>query len=88
MGKLATVSYTHLDVYKRQLHNGAILQGGGGLVGCDLGNFRIVVVEAALELIIPAPDVPVSYTHLDVYKRQHPDPVRRHHHLCERTRSG
>ena len=39
------------------LHNGAILQGGGGLVGCDLGNFRIVVVEAALELIVPAPDV-------------------------------
>ena len=39
------------------LDGGAVLQGGGGLVRCDLGNFRIVVVEAALELIVPAPDV-------------------------------
>ena len=39
------------------LHGGAVLQGGGGLVGCDLLDLRIVVVEAALELIIPAPDV-------------------------------
>ena len=39
------------------LDGGAVLQGGGGLVRCDLGNFRIVVVEAALELVVPAPDV-------------------------------
>ena len=39
------------------LHGGAVLQGGGGLVGCDLLDLGIVVVEAALELIIPAPNV-------------------------------
>ena len=39
------------------LDDGAVLQGGGGLIGCDFGNFRIVIVEAALELIVPAPDV-------------------------------
>ena len=54
------VSYTHLDVYKRQQHNRFRIVGAfpgdlvekGGRVGRGVG-----------------PD-PVSYTHLDVYKRQ------------------
>ena len=62
------VSYTHLDVYKRQdLLNGADveapdLRGGAALVIAALqaqGSTRVMGAE------------PVSYTHLDVYKRQH-----------------
>ena len=52
-----TVSYTHLDVYKRQLQ---------ALFGLFL------MVSAALlwrQAAQPAPGT-VSYTHLDVYKRQ------------------
>ena len=41
----------------RPFYNCAVLQGSGGLVGSDFGNFWIVVVEAALKLIVPAPDV-------------------------------
>ena len=63
------VSYTHLDVYKRQggavqldpvvVHNGA--DGVQGEVGRRHGGLPHL---ALLE--------PVSYTHLDVYKRQEP----------------
>ena len=62
----APVSYTHLDVYKRQTRMGA-------------GNARFLcadAAEAAQQLLAEGlrPDVvvldPVSYTHLDVYKRQ------------------
>ena len=53
------VSYTHLDVYKRQgvgsgiVINGQMVYGHDGFAG-ELGHTII----------------PVSYTHLDVYKRQ------------------
>ena len=50
-----TVSYTHLDVYKRQAHTVDHVHQKADLHG-DLG-----VAHAA---------EPVSYTHLDVYKRQ------------------
>ena len=63
------VSYTHLDVYKRQA------QGGGSM--------RVISREALqalrerypkgarVELVqMDDPQAPVSYTHLDVYKRQ------------------
>ena len=56
-GALGPVSYTHLDVYKRQdLAWGAIMSADGStgqILGVALGAFD-----------------PVSYTHLDVYKRQ------------------
>ena len=49
-----SVSYTHLDVYKRQGHCKAFRTAvGGGL--SELCRKRVI---------------PVSYTHLDVYKRQ------------------
>ena len=52
-----TVSYTHLDVYKRQ---------GGGFL--DLIGYTKEQFEQ--ELHSQCTYVPVSYTHLDVYKRQ------------------
>ena len=51
-----TVSYTHLDVYKRQVNAlGQPIDGKGPI---ETSKFRRIE--------------PVSYTHLDVYKRQHP----------------
>ena len=59
----SAVSYTHLDVYKRQT-----VGGEGGLVidESKLAN------KTALETAINEAKAlqPVSYTHLDVYKRQ------------------
>ena len=67
-----SVSYTHLDVYKRQelyVKNGAelILNEGNTLVFYD--KFDDVINTSTTKY----PDRPasVSYTHLDVYKRQH-----------------
>ena len=61
-----SVSYTHLDVYKRQVQPGLLVLGLGLLDVClgagdsgdglRLGGFRTLNA--------------VSYTHLDVYKRQ------------------
>ena len=61
------VSYTHLDVYKRQVDavtgtEAAVFEGQSG-------------IEAGLaDELINASDAisAVSYTHLDVYKRQEP----------------
>ena len=53
------VSYTHLDVYKRQQ-----------FAQVDLIEIAVGLIpygEAGGDLLI---DQPVSYTHLDVYKRQ------------------
>ena len=61
---LAPVSYTHLDVYKRQLHAGAGVRRaaddlhGLARAGIDHADAQAVGVGT------------VSYTHLDVYKRQ------------------
>ena len=56
------VSYTHLDVYKRQV-----------LVGDLIAVARVVQLQhqAAVARNIAFGDT-VSYTHLDVYKRQAP----------------
>ena len=62
------VSYTHLDVYKRQITDSA---GRRLRVEHDTRSGRII------EICGPHPEdpekeiTPVSYTHLDVYKRQH-----------------
>ena len=54
---LGSVSYTHLDVYKRQVNNGN--------TDCTVGrSFPEMDIE---KVVFHAP---VSYTHLDVYKRQ------------------
>ena len=70
-----TVSYTHLDVYKRQAEDdlAAALRGVGlhklsGYVALELFLLRLVqLVQLGPHTCGP---VPVSYTHLDVYKRQ------------------
>ena len=54
-----SVSYTHLDVYKRQLRHLAT------------GFYRIIHKISIQYTYIPMIKLhPVSYTHLDVYKRQ------------------
>ena len=56
------VSYTHLDVYKRQFVDVAVDQGGcGETTKVTYHDDPIFEVDGV---------VPVSYTHLDVYKRQ------------------
>ena len=58
------VSYTHLDVYKRQI----LLGHSSSSRARQLQTLRQATLSNTrnhLELIIP-----VSYTHLDVYKRQ------------------
>ena len=51
------VSYTHLDVYKRQVHEAASTFYAGEKV-------RVPEIRVS--------HIAVSYTHLDVYKRQAP----------------
>ena len=59
----ASVSYTHLDVYKRQLYDLRIYERSQKGMG-DHGN------TGSLQRTGKQGTVPVSYTHLDVYKRQ------------------
>ena len=58
---IAAVSYTHLDVYKRQVH--AMAEQLMKLLKKDL----VVYLSDGNTLKEPTA---VSYTHLDVYKRQ------------------
>ena len=78
------VSYTHLDVYKRQRQHREVqgrLGGGAGasdvgdqLSGLDdlaFGDHRVLEVQVVgRDLGVAADGAAVSYTHLDVYKRQ------------------
>ena len=57
------VSYTHLDVYKRQL----VMQ-----VGQRVAANHGLGQRFGLNQVKPVVVGPVSYTHLDVYKRQGP----------------
>ena len=59
------VSYTHLDVYKRQIFYGYLYQEKK-CFGLDYNDLIVFV----LYLFEQNPAIPVSYTHLDVYKRQ------------------
>ena len=58
-----TVSYTHLDVYKRQINNRSKLEEDFGTpeekIDAEKGDWEACMTFNA-----------VSYTHLDVYKRQ------------------
>ena len=68
---ITAVSYTHLDVYKRQRFPLDLPFSGKG---------RIVDLDTALE--IKRGIKAVSYTHLDVYKRQ-PWPIEHSQHLFQ-----
>ena len=61
---MTTVSYTHLDVYKRQVRTNT-LEGYARMV-----NRYIVGPIGQMYMDEVTTDDPVSYTHLDVYKRQ------------------
>ena len=67
------VSYTHLDVYKRQVHSGEELFQRTELEqGVDHSDNHIFA-KTGLQHLFNEPYrrfAPVSYTHLDVYKRQ------------------
>ena len=58
-----TVSYTHLDVYKRQTGNWACITNVLRM-NISYNNFDMLEIGYGINLR------PVSYTHLDVYKRQ------------------
>ena len=72
------VSYTHLDVYKRQAQYIAIIGGKGARhkIGA-LHELRTQNIGSTARLrgsiaeCTRFAEVAVSYTHLDVYKRQH-----------------
>ena len=72
---LVPVSYTHLDVYKRQVSEivGYIVyifteKPGETFFGWRLYAFGLAGIIMAVLLMRSR--IPVSYTHLDVYKRQ------------------
>ena len=58
------VSYTHLDVYKRQTYTDGLKAVDMVLVQKLNDNNKYVIIARVVE-------ASVSYTHLDVYKRQH-----------------
>ena len=66
---MSPVSYTHLDVYKRQglERIAAMVQGKSNNFETDL---LFPLVEEAARLTNSQYGRAVSYTHLDVYKRQ------------------
>ena len=91
MNVTSAVSYTHLDVYKRQVkeiqERLAELGYFSGSIDGNFGNSTKEAVELfqednsldvtgivsneELDLLFSEDVSPVSYTHLDVYKRQH-----------------
>ena len=74
---MCPVSYTHLDVYKRQAQRQADRRARradmleGGRTGQACRRFQLTNQLPAIERIKEIDEAgPVSYTHLDVYKRQ------------------
>ena len=73
---LKSVSYTHLDVYKRQTLGCALeLSSMGIRVDADALARQLSIAGCGERAALPfhkmlLTDEPVSYTHLDVYKRQ------------------
>ena len=75
LGRRIPVSYTHLDVYKRQAQEGLPARGAGFEI-FDKNTFGLtsflqkVNYQRALQGELERTIMAVSYTHLDVYKRQ------------------
>ena len=73
---MVSVSYTHLDVYKRQVQHLLQHTQGPQFSGTHIAQKgTIVTTMGAPVFLLPAGVAggavdPVSYTHLDVYKRQ------------------
>ena len=78
--RVKPVSYTHLDVYKRQCHyllgydvNASLLTASmfatHTLVAYPIVSRMGVARNQAVAITVGG-TIPVSYTHLDVYKRQ------------------
>ena len=67
---MRSVSYTHLDVYKRQMYRSVRIQEWHV---CSWKSDRMCTLLAEI-LLMPSMKA-VSYTHLDVYKRQTFDDV-------------
>ena len=78
--RVRTVSYTHLDVYKRQvpavvivavvLAGWAFPGAGTTVLGWLQGTSPGWLALAAIAILTALGTASVSYTHLDVYKRQ------------------
>ena len=67
-GRLAPVSYTHLDVYKRQLYDLLLkLTNNNATLQFIQAGERFDFAGDSYSVLWPDS---VSYTHLDVYKRQ------------------
>ena len=69
---IETVSYTHLDVYKRQLVHlyNKELKSFGCIYLLFVTTIHSIVLSKMVADHSYSDFYPVSYTHLDVYKRQ------------------
>ena len=77
MAQVTPVSYTHLDVYKRQVMAFDKIQQAGDISPTVVaGGMKVALITTifgfvvALILQVFYNYIPVSYTHRDVYKRQ------------------
>ena len=64
------VSYTHLDVYKRQLLVLIAIVSTLSPNFFTINNLFNILQQTSVNAIMAVGMTPVSYTHLDVYKRQ------------------
>ena len=74
---ISPVSYTHLDVYKRQnLDIPALMaamkqSANAPTTACPAPEaYAAMMTQAPMTFVVTLSSRPVSYTHLDVYKRQ------------------
>ena len=68
----ATVSYTHLVNYKGQEYHATLTMPDGALPPGNNYTYTVKVRNKVLEVSEATIAKSVSYTHLDVYKRQGP----------------